>query len=505
MAYDTSGWNWADTSSAARDAYTQSLQSGVNPSGPNGIWTNQGNNPYYGLANGFFDQTALKNLGYTGPMPTNQSNNVAGMGGDFSAASGLADWLSQNGYQYGTGVMNNNQYYGIRDKNGNLVGNPIMSGALNDPTGLLISTLAIGGFGGAMAAGGLGSSVAGAGGDAMGGAAGTLGAVDSQLANAAGIGAGAGAAPAAVDLGTLGGIQATGLGASATPALSSTFTSAYGSPATATGPGTQLAAGPGYTGMGMAPETAPAAGTGTFNAAADSQAANAAGVGGMSGGVPSAVDLGSAGGIMSTAPEVAPGLGSAVASAGGTGASGAAATPPITAPSVGQVAGGTSGLGSTIGNLLGGGNIGSTVGNAINSALSPQGLATLISMMNDRNQANTWQQQMDQLNANFSTNSPYAQQMAETLARKDAAAGRNSQYGPRAMELASNLATEKSKAMGNLIQMQSNANAAGTAGYRDLLSLLGSGGSGGSNSVLGSLGGVFNSGFNDLLKMVIGG
>ena len=40
----------------------------------------------------------------------------------------------------------------------------------------------------------------------------------------------------------------------------------------------------------------------------------------------------------------------------------------------------------------------------------------------------------------YGLNSPYAQQMAQTLARKDAAAGRNSQYGPRAAQYAAAMA-----------------------------------------------------------------
>lgn len=56
---------------------------------------------------------------------------------------------------------------------------------------------------------------------------------------------------------------------------------------------------------------------------------------------------------------------------------------------------------------------------------------------------------MDQINNEFSPNSPYAQQMAQTLARQDAAAGRNSQGGTRAVQLAAALAQAHAQALGN--------------------------------------------------------
>lgn len=49
----------------------------------------------------------------------------------------------------------------------------------------------------------------------------------------------------------------------------------------------------------------------------------------------------------------------------------------------------------------------------------------------------------------FSPNGAYAQQMQHTLAAKDAAAGRNSQYGQRSVQLAAALADAQSRALGN--------------------------------------------------------
>ena len=51
------------------------------------------------------------------------------------------------------------------------------------------------------------------------------------------------------------------------------------------------------------------------------------------------------------------------------------------------------------------------------------------------------QGQMTSLAGMYGQDSPYAQQLKQTLARKDAAAGRNSQYGPRAANLQAQLAS----------------------------------------------------------------
>lgn len=54
---------------------------------------------------------------------------------------------------------------------------------------------------------------------------------------------------------------------------------------------------------------------------------------------------------------------------------------------------------------------------------------------------------VSQINQMYAPNSPYAQQMAQTLARQDAAAGRNSQYGNRAVQLAAALTQDQSRAL----------------------------------------------------------
>lgn len=56
---------------------------------------------------------------------------------------------------------------------------------------------------------------------------------------------------------------------------------------------------------------------------------------------------------------------------------------------------------------------------------------------------------VNSINSEFSPNSPYSQQMQQTLARQDAAAGRNSQGGTRAVQLAAALTQAKANALGN--------------------------------------------------------
>jgi len=75
---------------------------------------------------------------------------------------------------------------------------------------------------------------------------------------------------------------------------------------------------------------------------------------------------------------------------------------------------------------------------------------------------NAYTNQINSINGLYAPDSAYAKQMEQTLARKDAAAGRNSQYGTRAVELAANLTKSKSDAinsanMTNLLGQKVNA------------------------------------------------
>ena len=81
-------------------------------------------------------------------------------------------------------------------------------------------------------------------------------------------------------------------------------------------------------------------------------------------------------------------------------------------------------------------------------------------------QANTLQSQMASmptLDSLYGQNSPYSQQLQQTLAAKDAAAGRNSQYGQRAVQLQAALADKGSQYAAQQAQMANQYNQAQTA------------------------------------------
>lgn len=61
---------------------------------------------------------------------------------------------------------------------------------------------------------------------------------------------------------------------------------------------------------------------------------------------------------------------------------------------------------------------------------------------------NAYNNYVNQINGQFAPDSPYAQQMMQTLSRQDAAAGRNSQYGTRAVQLAAALTEARARALG---------------------------------------------------------
>lgn len=118
-------------------------------------------------------------------------------------------------------------------------------------------------------------------------------------------------------------------------------------------------------------------------------------------------------------------------------------------------------------------NVGGRVGgNLLSQLISAGGNAYM-----GNKQAGQYGDVINQINQLYSPNSPYAKQMQQTLARKDAAAGRNSQYGSRAVELAAALTQAQSNALtspgyGNLLgQRGTNQNSI----INGLLAVLGSG------------------------------
>lgn len=75
----------------------------------------------------------------------------------------------------------------------------------------------------------------------------------------------------------------------------------------------------------------------------------------------------------------------------------------------------------------------------------------------------TIQDQIGTLSGMYGPDSPYAAQLKQALARKDAAAGRNSQYGTREVELQARLAAlqgQNAKTIGDLSTQANNANLA---------------------------------------------
>lgn len=68
------------------------------------------------------------------------------------------------------------------------------------------------------------------------------------------------------------------------------------------------------------------------------------------------------------------------------------------------------------------------------------GLGGLASLYGGYKQSQMYKDQANSLSQMFSSNSPYATQLKQQLERRDAAAGRRSQYGPREVELQAKLA-----------------------------------------------------------------
>jgi hypothetical protein len=108
---------------------------------------------------------------------------------------------------------------------------------------------------------------------------------------------------------------------------------------------------------------------------------------------------------------------------------------------------GGGGVNDFLNQLFGAGQAGSTTPGQLSPwlGLAQSGLGAY--QQYSQQQANN--RYRDQIDQEFSPNSPYAQQMSQTLGRQDAAAGRNSQYGTRAVQLAAALAQAHATALGN--------------------------------------------------------
>ncbi len=80
--------------------------------------------------------------------------------------------------------------------------------------------------------------------------------------------------------------------------------------------------------------------------------------------------------------------------------------------------------------------------------------SSLYGLYNARKQRNALRDQQTNLQNMFGPNSPYAAQMRQRLERKDAAAGRRSQYGPREAQLAAMLADRQAQTMPHQMALQ---------------------------------------------------
>lgn len=111
-------------------------------------------------------------------------------------------------------------------------------------------------------------------------------------------------------------------------------------------------------------------------------------------------------------------------------------------------------------------------GNLLNQLIAGGGNAYM-----GNKQAGQYEDVINQINQLYAPDSPYAKMMEQSMARKDAAAGRNSQYGDRAVQLAAALTQAKSNTLtspgyGNLLaQRGTNQNIP----INGLLAILGSG------------------------------
>jgi hypothetical protein len=208
-------------------------------------------------------------------------------------------------------------------------------------------------------------------------------------------------------------------------------------------------------------------------------AAAGAGAGAAAGGGGTATGTAAGGGSMSQLVNGAKAVGAAGSalgggSSGGTSGNGSSSSNP---------------LGSFVGSLLGGSN-----NNLLNSLLT----AYTSKQSGDRAQK-AYDDQIAQINGLYAPDSAYAKQMQQTMDRKDAAAGRNSQYGTRAVELAANLTKSKADSLNsaNMTNLISQS-LAGQNQFPAALNALMNGSNGAGGSLGSSLGNGISSGASSL-------
>ncbi len=120
-----------------------------------------------------------------------------------------------------------------------------------------------------------------------------------------------------------------------------------------------------------------------------------------------------------------------------------------------------------------------TLGSNTNAQDYGKTMMGLASLWAQRNNMNNMKSNANGLATMYGRNGAPAKQLAQTLARKDAAAGRRSQYGPREVELQAKLAGLRSQNAPYLNAMYGNIGTSENNFYAQLANMYGNGGFGG--------------------------
>lgn len=355
--------------------------------------------------------------------------------------------------------------------------NPNDAGALSTMSGVnamadKVAPAIAGGFaapalaGGAIGEGGDAATIgadtfgSGLGAASASGADGTLGGLEAGMGGSSLFGAGAGTGTA-IGSGVAQGMGAGGLGMASGGSLdgltaaSGAYTAGLGGSSTGTG----------LSGLASGGSQVPSAATDTSGGALSTEGSQAAAGGASGTGSPMGFDQASSGyGGAADGTSAAGGGSNTLGSMSATSPTNtgiAGSTPTSSGSNMGFFGDdGTTGSGAPYG-FGGNGGQATNVGVGGEQAAGgfnwsdPNTLSTLMKLGNTG--LNAYQQHAQQQSQNqyansiasmFSPNSPYAQQMQQTLARQDAAAGRNSQGGTRAVQLAAALTQAQAQAMG---------------------------------------------------------
>jgi hypothetical protein len=206
-----------------------------------------------------------------------------------------------------------------------------------------------------------------------------------------------------------------------------------------------------------------------------------------------------AGSIVGPTASFVPGVSVGTGGASGAGATGTTAAPGGVSPST-AVRAATAVAGAAGGGSSGGGGTG--VSDVLRTVL---GLGTGINDRNNQNRASdsmlAYLRERQGMNDNmYKPGSPEYNALWDEMSRKDAAAGRNSQYGPRSVDLAARVSqlkmdanTKMTTGIGNMMANAINQRASSNAGLSSALgSALGANGSGSLSSLINWLSRNYN-------------